>query len=99
MNSYKKRIFGSALGRRFKSTGAAIAMLASFAVSPSMAAVFDVRAYGAKGDGTAKDTAAIQAAVDAASAADGGTFAPVEVPAEERALIEKAIDGNRNLLY
>ena len=97
MNSYKKRIFGSALGRRFKSTGAAIAMLASFAVSPSMAAVFDVRAYGAKGDGTAKDTAAIQAAVDVRL--DGGTFAPVEVPAEERALIEKAIDGNRNLLY
>ena len=30
---------------------------------------------------------------------DGGTFAPVEVPAEERAQIEKAIDGNRNLLY
>ena len=57
MNSYKKRIFGSALGRRFKSTGAAIAILASFA------------------------------------------FALVEVPAEERAQIEKAIDGNRNLLY
>ena len=45
------------MGRRFKSTGAAIAMLASFA------------------------------------------FALVEVPAEERAQIEKAIDGNRNLLY
>ena len=27
------------------------------------------------------------------------TFAPVEVQAEERAKIEKAIDGNRNLLH
>ena len=37
------------------------------------AKTYDVRDYGARGDGTTKDTAAIQAAVDAAHAAGGGT--------------------------
>ncbi|MFI6560436.1 glycosyl hydrolase family 28 protein [Streptomyces sp. NPDC050534] len=36
------------------------------------AAVFDVRAYGAKGDGSANDTPAVNKAITAASSADGG---------------------------
>jgi hypothetical protein len=42
------------------------------AAQAAAAASFDVRAFGAKGDGIAKDTAAIQADVDAASP-NGGT--------------------------
>jgi polygalacturonase len=46
------------------------------AAQAATAASFDVRAFGAKGDGIARDTAAIQTAVDAA-ARTGGT---VEIP-------------------
>ncbi len=41
--------------------------------SPALPNVLDVRAFGAKGDGTADDTAAFQAALDAAAKAGGGT--------------------------
>ena len=41
--------------------------------SASAASTYDVRAFGAKGDGQANDAPAINGAIEAASAAGGGT--------------------------
>jgi len=49
------------------------ALAASVAADPAAAPYFDVRTYGAKGDGKTLDTDAINKAIDAAHAAGGGT--------------------------
>jgi len=57
--------------RLLQGIGAACAAVCA----PALAAGFDVRALGARGDGTTLDTDAINAAIAAASAAGGGTCA------------------------
>lgn len=67
--------------------------------------VFDVRWYGAAGDGVADDTAAVQAAIDAASAAGGGVvFFPaghylctVEVDDTQNNVSFVGVEGNSAL--
>ncbi len=56
----------------FARIGSLIMALAVLATHPLQAATFDIRRFGAIGDGKTPDTAAIQKAIDAAAAAKGG---------------------------
>ena len=63
------------LGSAFGLAGAAHLSFAAapHAGSPASPALFDVRTFGTRGDGKSLDTPAINAAIDAAAAAGGGT--------------------------
>ena len=84
-----------AVGVRLAAVGAAI--WAGMASVPTMAAgkVCDVKTYGAKGDGTTKDTIAVQKAIDECTAGKGG--GTVEVPAGTYVIAPIMLKSNMTL--
>ncbi len=80
------------------SRSAALTTVAAATTLPTVptipAATFDVTSYGAVGDGQTDNTAAIQAAINAANAAGGGT---VEIPAASAAYLCGPITLSSNL--
>jgi hypothetical protein len=79
-----------------------VAFLAGLAL-PCLAAALDVRDFGAKGDGTTKDTKAIQAAVDKASEVGGTVVIPpgryVSGTIHLRNNLTLRIEGGATLLF
>jgi polygalacturonase len=75
----------------------AAALLVGVAVVPAMAAakVCDVTKYGAKGDGTTRDTVAIQKAIDDCTAGKGG--GTVEVPTGTYVILPILLKSNMTL--
>lgn len=67
---------GSATQAILRSNNGALEVSESGAGFKGVSAVFNVKAYGAKGDGTTNDAAAIQAALTAAAVSGGTVFVP-----------------------
>lgn len=71
--SLLNRILATAVTGACASSLAAAQNAPPLGMPPGVPTVFDVRAYGAKGDSSSLDTDAINRAIDAAAAAHGGT--------------------------